>query len=189
MAAAKIMLDEIHIPLSQPSTDHNTYTLTISAATVMAHLLATLPSIRLGLMRVDIRLGDVVVSKPTATSGGLIQYDFGKSIPDRRAQRTGSLNAPPGILLTTMAQVEADAMLGRSPMNAVTLSALGQYLERDNSECSICDKCQLVNRSPRKAVMEDAQMRDQLAQELGVLCFEMEAAGLMDQLRCLVIPS
>jgi hypothetical protein len=37
--------------------------------------------------------------------------------------------------------------------------------------------------------MEDAQMRDQLAQELGVLCFEMEAAGLMDQLRCLVIPS
>ena len=30
-------------------------------------------------------------------------------------------------------------------------------------------------------------MRDLIAQEFDILCFEMEAAGLMDQLPCLVI--
>ncbi len=35
--------------------------------------------------------------------------------------------------------------------------------------------------------MEDAKIRDILAGELGVLCFEMEAAGLINQFPCLVI--
>lgn len=36
-------------------------------------------------------------------------------------------------------------------------------------------------------LMKDAIMRDMLAAENGVLCFEMEAAGLMNQFPCLVI--
>ncbi|TFB05511.1 Ankyrin repeat domain-containing protein 50 [Trichoderma ghanense] len=36
-------------------------------------------------------------------------------------------------------------------------------------------------------LMKDAVMRDTLAAEMGVLCFEMEAAGLMNQFPCLVI--
>lgn len=36
-------------------------------------------------------------------------------------------------------------------------------------------------------LMKDAIMRDKLATERGVLCFEMEAAGLMNQFPCLVI--
>jgi nucleoside phosphorylase len=36
-------------------------------------------------------------------------------------------------------------------------------------------------------VVKDAQFRDALAKEKGVLCFEMEAAGLMNRLPCLVI--
>lgn len=36
-------------------------------------------------------------------------------------------------------------------------------------------------------VMKDAQIRDKLAMERGVLCFEMEAAGLMNRFPCLVI--
>ncbi|KAL6871677.1 hypothetical protein HDV57DRAFT_275906 [Trichoderma longibrachiatum] len=36
-------------------------------------------------------------------------------------------------------------------------------------------------------LMKDAVMRDTLAAEKGVLCFEMEAAGLMNQFPCLVI--
>lgn len=36
-------------------------------------------------------------------------------------------------------------------------------------------------------VMKDGRTRDKLAQELGILCFEMEAAGLMDNFPCLVI--
>jgi nucleoside phosphorylase len=36
-------------------------------------------------------------------------------------------------------------------------------------------------------LMKDATIRDKLANEKGVLCFEMEAAGLMNQFPCLVI--
>lgn len=36
-------------------------------------------------------------------------------------------------------------------------------------------------------VMKDGLTRDRLAKELGVICFEMEAAGLMDHFPCLVI--
>jgi nucleoside phosphorylase len=36
-------------------------------------------------------------------------------------------------------------------------------------------------------LMKDAQIRDQLAAEKGVLCFEMEAAGLVNHFPCLVI--
>ncbi|KAJ4860550.1 WD domain, g-beta repeat domain-containing protein [Trichoderma breve] len=36
-------------------------------------------------------------------------------------------------------------------------------------------------------VMKDAQIRDKLARQRGVLCFEMEAAGLMNRFPCLVI--
>jgi nucleoside phosphorylase len=36
-------------------------------------------------------------------------------------------------------------------------------------------------------VIKCGETRDRLAQELGVICFEMEAAGLMDSLPCLVV--
>ncbi|GAB1207272.1 hypothetical protein APSETT445_005985 [Aspergillus pseudonomiae] len=35
--------------------------------------------------------------------------------------------------------------------------------------------------------MKDAKTRDRLARQLGIICFEMEAAGLMDHFPCLVI--
>ena len=35
--------------------------------------------------------------------------------------------------------------------------------------------------------MKDALLRDSLATDKGILCFEMEAAGLMNQFPCLVI--
>lgn len=37
------------------------------------------------------------------------------------------------------------------------------------------------------SLMKDAELRDMLSREKGVLCFEMEAAGLMNQFPCLVI--
>jgi nucleoside phosphorylase len=96
MAAAKSMLDEMHHQLLQPANDENTYTLgeicghnvvvtclptgvygTIAAATIVSQMRSTFPNICFGLMvgiggvpseKNDIRLGDVVVSKPTGTS-------------------------------------------------------------------------------------------------------------------------
>ncbi|KAF3200936.1 hypothetical protein TWF679_000561 [Orbilia oligospora] len=68
--------------------------------------------------------------------------------------------------------------------------------------CELCQKERLVARHPRNEtssriyygpiasgnqVMKHGVTRDRLKQELGILCFEMEAAGLMDNFPCLVI--
>lgn len=68
--------------------------------------------------------------------------------------------------------------------------------------CDGCDRQRLVTRAPRdrndpiihygliasgNKVIKDGRARDQLARELGILCFEMEAAGLVDTFPCLVI--
>ncbi|VUC33716.1 unnamed protein product [Clonostachys rosea] len=70
------------------------------------------------------------------------------------------------------------------------------------SDCARCSKGELQVRSPRipegfkihygkiasgNQVIKDASARDRLSSELGTVCFEMEAAGLMDGFPCLVI--
>lgn len=251
MTAADAMLDENHSPLHQSSTDHNVYSLgkvgdhnvviaclpsgiygTTSATIVLAQMLSTFPSLRFGLMvgigggvpgKADIRLGDVVVSKPTATGAGVIQYDYGKTHLDGYLQRTGFLNKPPSVLLTAVSRMESEYMAGKRQIKQNIIDILEKspqmrdlfsrpendwlfqatYIHQSSaSDCSSCDPDQLVNRTPRATdepyihygliasgnqVMKDAQTRDRIAQELGILCFEMEAAGLMDQLPCLVI--
>ncbi|KAF3399519.1 hypothetical protein DPV78_006382 [Talaromyces pinophilus] len=69
-------------------------------------------------------------------------------------------------------------------------------------DCSTCDRTQIVTRPPQvtdepgfhygliasaNQVMKDAETRDQIAKPQNILCFEMEAAGLMDVLPFLVI--
>ena len=68
--------------------------------------------------------------------------------------------------------------------------------------CKNCDEERLVQRIPRTTnvpvihygligsgnqVMRHGVMREKLQRERGILCFEMEAAGLMDHFPCLVI--
>jgi len=142
-AAAKAMLDNIHPQLSQPPGDDNAYTLgdisghnivvaclpsgvygVVSAATVAAHMRITFPSIRFGLMvgigggvpstKNDIRLGDVVVSKPTGAFGGVVQYDYGKTVANGVFQQTGMMNQPPQVLLNAIARLHSDEMLGNN---------------------------------------------------------------------------
>uniref|UniRef100_A0A093V197 Vegetative incompatibility protein HET-E-1 n=1 Tax=Talaromyces marneffei PM1 TaxID=1077442 RepID=A0A093V197_TALMA len=231
MAAAKVMLEEIHGRLPQPRTDHNAYTLgkihghnvviaclpsgiygTTSATIVLTQMLPTFPSLRFGLLvgigggvpgKADVRLGDVVISKPTASGSGVVQYDYGKTVQDRCFQRTGFLNKPPQILLTAISQMESDRYGAQvsEPDNDWLFPAT--YLHQGNpQDCSACDLNQLSHRQPRtmsgpylhlgliasgNQLLKDAQTRDQIAKELDVLCFEMEAAGLMDLLPCLVI--
>ncbi|KAK2025454.1 purine and uridine phosphorylase, partial [Colletotrichum zoysiae] len=96
---------------------------TTPAATVAKDVLRTFKSIRFGLMvgigggapsqkqTPDIRLGDIVVSQPSGTSGGVIQYDRGKTVKDGEFQRTGSLNAPPQVLLAALNRLQADHMI------------------------------------------------------------------------------
>jgi hypothetical protein len=51
----------------------------------------------------DIRLGDIVVSQPVVTSGGVIQYDLGEALSGGQFQLTEMLNRPPKVLLTPRA--------------------------------------------------------------------------------------
>ncbi len=103
------MLDKIHPPLPRLPTDQNTYILgsigehnvviaslpsgaygTTSATTVAIQLLSSFHAVRIGLMvgigggvpssNADIRLGDIVVSQPSDTFGGVVQCDFGKEL-------------------------------------------------------------------------------------------------------------
>ncbi|KAF3903236.1 hypothetical protein ABW20_dc0105081 [Dactylellina cionopaga] len=254
MAVAKAMLDEVHAGLPQSSRDLNTYTLgqiagrnvviaclpsgvygTTSAAIVASQMLFTYTAIRFGVMvgiggaapseAADIRLGDVVVSRPTGALGGVLQFDFGKAIEGGRFERTGTLNKPPQVILTALSSLQADEMLGTSkipgflsemvskyPATAASFTHRGRKhdilfnAEYDhnpsNATCNDCDRGMLVARPERVSddpvvhygliassnrVMKDGKARDRLARELNILCFEMEAAGLMDNFPCIVI--
>ncbi|KAK7905423.1 hypothetical protein LTR67_000145 [Exophiala xenobiotica] len=99
---------------------------TTPAATVAANMLRTFTGLRFGLLvgigggipniraRRDIRLGDIVVSQPEGTHGGVVQYDLGKNLGEGRFERRGSLNNPPTFLLTAMASLQSDSGLEES---------------------------------------------------------------------------
>ena len=70
----------------------------------------------------DIRLGDMVVSRPTGTSSGVIQCDLGKTITGGHFQCPGTLNHPPTILLIAVSQLEASEMRRKSDRISKTIS-------------------------------------------------------------------
>jgi nucleoside phosphorylase len=250
LAAVEGMLDEIDESLPC-SRDKNGYTLgrmgvhnvvvavmpeigNNRAAAVATQLLNDFPSIRFGLLvgigggipgeDDDIRLGDVVVSKPTATFGGVVQYDMGKVAEGGLSQRTGYLSKPPAVLSANVYRLQAQQarlgsqiprllseMLQRYPKMAWQYVYQGvdndvlfksAYLHHGDRTCKDCDRTKSVCRDARpdtdpqihygtigsgNAVIKDGIKRDQLRKDLGVLCVEMEAAGLMDEFSCLVI--
>src|SRR5947207_12555268 len=82
------------------------------AATVATNMQNSFKMIKFGLLvgigggvphgNNDIRLGDVVVSKPNKKNGGVVQYDFGTRDQGEKFKRTHSLSAPPQVLLTAV---------------------------------------------------------------------------------------
>ncbi|KAL7817007.1 hypothetical protein V8C44DRAFT_347958 [Trichoderma aethiopicum] len=259
--AAQSLLDEKHgTPSSVAQNDNNDYTLgrigehnvviavlpdgeygIASAASVARDMLHSFPNVRIGLMvgigggapsrDNDIRLGDVVVSAPRNSMGGVFQYDFGDTIQNQVFKTTGFLNQPPAALRSAMAGLKAEheteghqfeatirKALDKKPRLRKKYSRPAQSSDRlyqsdivhpidSEDSCSIVcgdDPMDLVSRRNREEdednpaihygliasanqLMKDAVMRDTLAAEKGVLCFEMEAAGLMNQFPCLVI--
>ncbi|KAF7502641.1 hypothetical protein GJ744_005416 [Endocarpon pusillum] len=136
-AAAQEMLDEGFGTLEeQDNADTNIYTLgrigkhcvviawlggqygTTSATTVANNMMRTFSKpLRVGLMvgigggipsnANDIRLGDIVISYPTGTCGGVLQHDMGKIGEDGKLIRTGSLSSPSRLLLAAVNQMRA----------------------------------------------------------------------------------
>jgi nucleoside phosphorylase len=68
---------------------------------------------------------------------------------------------------------------------AIDLSALVIRNKRPDDEDNLAIYYGLV--ASANQLMKNALVRDKLAKESGVLCFEMEAAGLMNHFPCLVI--
>ena len=210
---------------------------TTSAATAAAQMLSSFPAVKFGLMvgigggipshDNDIRLGDVVVSKPEGTFGGFRQYDCGKDTAHGFEER-GALNSPPRVLLNAMgALVTQHEMEGTEipiiletmhknyPLMAKPRKGPGYIYQGSNydqlfqpdcnhtngkQDCSECDGTKEVNRQKRSdqcpyihygtiasgnRVIKDARERDLISKSC--LCFETEAAGLMNDFPCVVI--
>ncbi|PLB53253.1 purine and uridine phosphorylase [Aspergillus steynii IBT 23096] len=215
MAAARVMLDNVHTNLPIPSTDHNNYILgdigphniviaclpngvygTTSAAIVASQMQTTFKSIRFSLMvgigggvpggDPDIRLGDVVVSKPIGSLGGVVQYDYGKTTAEGRFIQMGALNKPPQALLTVVARMEAEYMVNGGRLDRYLADMVRNHPQmHDFTHQLPVIHYGLI--ASGNQVMKHGLTRDRLAKELGIICFEMEAAGLMDNFPCLVI--
>jgi hypothetical protein len=69
-------------------------------------------------------LGDIVVSKPTDRPGGVVQYDYGKTIVDGKFQRAGTLNKPPAVLLTAISHSESNHMIDLGSHRPVALQTV-----------------------------------------------------------------
>jgi hypothetical protein len=122
-AAAHSILDRTHSPLPIPSTNLNAYQLDklnghyiiitslpnsiygkVSAATVGSRMRSTFPQLQFGLMvgikggvpgkGHNIRLSNVVVSKPAGKYSGVIQYNYSKAIQDSQFKAIETLNKP-----------------------------------------------------------------------------------------------
>ncbi|RSL62669.1 hypothetical protein CEP54_005624 [Fusarium duplospermum] len=156
--------------------------------------------------RADIRLGDVVIGTEVTqydlgkiVEGGKIQVKSGARIPDSSlstavsAMRTRHEGEPSRVssILQNMVAKNPNYGYPKSPDRLF----LASYKHKSQlSPCSDCDQSKLLPKSTREPnnpkihyggiasgnqVMKDSITRDEIAQELGIMCFEMEAAGLM----------
>ncbi|KEF58601.1 uncharacterized protein A1O9_06527 [Exophiala aquamarina CBS 119918] len=253
LAPMKAMLDTFHPSLPTPRYQ-NTYTLgeigghniviavlpevgTDAAATVAVQLMNDCPSIRFGLLvgiggglpsgdedGMDIRLGDVVVSKPVASLGGVVQYDLGKYSTSGGFERIGVLAKPPALRCASVESLAADHRMKGPQVPHLLSTMLQQYpaMKEEYSHPGIdadrlyradyqhsggpnrsrCDQSRIIEMTDRRnqgpkchygvigsanLVVKDARLREERRQAFGLLCIEMEAAGLKDSFPCLVI--
>ncbi|KAK6356062.1 hypothetical protein TWF718_000436 [Orbilia javanica] len=253
LSAVLAILDETHPQLDIPDGDTNVYkfgrigshNVVISclpggqygltrAAVAATCMRLTFKKLRFGLMvgvgggapsaSNDIRLGDIVVSQPTDRSGGVIQYDFGKATESGEFEQSGSLNAPPPVLLGAVTVMKTVNDLGdkisevaqevghgnfifQYPGQEMDVLFRADYLHvpskgRQSDTCRACEASNIITRPEREydypyihygiiasanQVMKDGIKRDKVSAQTRALCFEMEAAGLMNDFPCLVI--
>ncbi|KAF5701323.1 Pfs NACHT ankyrin domain-containing protein [Fusarium mundagurra] len=175
----------------------------------MAAALAMMDEIHDQLPRCDIVVGTRIMQYDfgKVLAGGEIQrtaipktpeYSLRTAVTNLRAEHETYPSRVPAILQERM-QRHIDYHHPNAPDHLFQAS-----YEHDPSmaNCQTCDQSQLEKREARRSrepkvhyggiassnqVMKDAVTRDNLAQELDIICFEMEAAGLMDVLPCLPI--
>lgn len=156
----------------------------------------------------DIRLGDVVVSCGARDLPAVIQYDRGKENADGMFERTGCLPNPPTRLLGAIAHIQSDPQILslQSPLEVYLDEIRARMSSPGNTKYRYpgSDFDVLLEASPNgphlpkqrpprgndgpvihygpiasgNKVIKSAEFRDKLAREDGVLCFDMEAAGV-----------
>ncbi|KAF3150399.1 hypothetical protein EYR41_004733 [Orbilia oligospora] len=196
LAAAHAMLDEIHEDIPNLFNDHNGYMFgaigehcvviaclpsgvygMTPAALVASQMQLSFPSIQYYLMvgigggvptMADIRLGDVVVSTPTGTCPGVIQYDRGKTVAGGHFEQTGSLKGPPRGLLNVVSKLRAKQLMGngilallaaakrlptsftRPRQEDILFRAQYDHICANTNTCDYCDTQEILIRSTRK---------------------------------------
>ncbi|KAH0161481.1 Pfs, NACHT and ankyrin domain protein, partial [Aureobasidium melanogenum] len=226
---------------SLPAGEYGTTTTAITAQ----GLRSSLPHIRVGLLvgigagvpgeicnadgalavRRDIRLGDVVVSNPNGSNGGVVQYDLVKAKDS--LERKGSLNSPPLALRSALSALQAEHEHQDSKISSIMNAAMEKFPKAARNysrptgtpdrlfraccshaggeDCTNCDPAGQIKRTPREdpevhcgtiacgnTLVKNAAHRDEIVswlrtENVDPLCFEMEAAGLMNAFPCLVI--
>ncbi|EXK76921.1 hypothetical protein FOQG_18349 [Fusarium oxysporum f. sp. raphani 54005] len=162
----------------------------------------------------DIRLGDIVVGTRVMQydlgkilSGGEIQRTAIPKSPDQSlCTAVTNLRANHEIYPTRVMAIIQERMQRyidyHRPGAPDHLFQASYQHDSRMPNCQGCDQSRLEEREARRScepkihyggiassnqVMKNAATRDRLAQELDIICFEMEAAGLMDVLPCLPI--
>ena len=193
------MLDEQHPSLPQHPHDMNNYILgrieankiviaclpagvagTVSAAAVAIRMLSTFKKLRFCVLvgageglpseKNDIRLGDIIVSEPGRTFGGVIKYNYDTT--SHKFIATESLNRPPDVLLTALSTLKARKLLNRLDLGKHITKMINQFpklsetfshpgIQHDilysaNSEhpdesCMHCEAGEAIYRKPRKS--------------------------------------
>jgi nucleoside phosphorylase len=159
----------------------------------------------------DIRLGDIVVGNPIiqydlgkAVRGGFQRTATSWRPPQNLMTAVSKFQADelsqPGLIVSILHEAFRrlpEGMKYDSPGPSQDWLFESTYEHQGSIyDCKSCDRSRLVERSLRldgnpkvhvgaiasgNQVMRDSMARDQLASELDIICFEMEAAGLMNE--------
>ncbi|OJI83609.1 hypothetical protein ASPTUDRAFT_55637 [Aspergillus tubingensis CBS 134.48] len=251
ICAIHYMLDEVHKQTQSRTTRYvlgnlsghsvviatmpYTFRGKISTATAVSQLKQDFPNISHLLLvgigggiptqGVDVRLGDVVISTPTGTNPGVVQYDLGTAYQDRFVRAEQHLLPPPLEWLHAISRMKvthrmegdnvdqfieelharcAHQAFVRPSIDTDTLFEPTYDHVEGEATCNQCNRDRVTQRPPRSdptkpvihyglilsgdSEIKDAATRDQIASdEGGAICFEMEAAAMMNDFPCLVI--
>ncbi|KAL5338221.1 nucleoside phosphorylase domain-containing protein [Aspergillus crustosus] len=204
------MLDEAHEDCGKRLKDDNTYVIghitghncvlaclpvglygTTSATSVATEMRFTFPLIEFWLLvgirggapgaHADIRLGDAVVGIPSPGRDGVIPYDYGKTLAEGKFIQTASINKPPVAILTAVSKLQAGDRTKQQTSISEMAKRSGQVLGMARPPRSSEDpKIHYRTTASGNQVIKDAATRDKLAKELAILCFKIEAAGVVN---------
>jgi nucleoside phosphorylase len=184
------------------------------AAECAVNMMRTFKNIKIGLLsgigggvpslKHDIRLGDVVVGMPDGVYGGVAVYDSGKMTADGYELKF-HLNCSPTVIRQTVGSIQSDTVMGMNELTTI-LGGLNspQFKCSDGLLDQLYNGDQLQARDTRVTagpvvhhgliacgdwVVKDGEGRNKLVRRIkgDVLCFEMEAAGLMNTFPCLIV--